>query len=251
MSGDAGAGGIRPVHHRIEVAPPWLAPVLGGAEDPGLSALRRAASTLDEPLENPDESAVLVLLGGDPGATRRPDDALVVLTHRATTLRRHAGQMSFPGGRRDPGDRDAVHTALREAEEETGLRPDAVTPLKVLDSIDISRTGFAVKPVLAYWHDPHDLRAMDPAETDEVLPVRISDLVDPANRMRVGWGPWSGPAFRVGDFVVWGFTGGVLDHLLDAAGWSVPWDDGDVLDLRETLTKSANQETFGMDGTTR
>ena len=159
--------------------------------------------------------------------------------------------MSFPGGRRDPGDRDAVHTALREAEEETGLRPDTVTPLKVLDPIDISRTGFAVHPVLAYWHAPHDLRAIDPNETDAVLPVRISDLVDPANRIRVGWENWSGPAFRVGDFVVWGFTGGVLDHMLDAAGWSVPWDDGTVLDLRDTLAKSANRETFGMDGTKR
>ena len=187
MRADAAGGGIQPVRHRLEVAPPWLAPVLGDGEDPGLTALRRAASTVDEPLENPDESAVLVLLGGDPAAPERPDDALVVLTHRAPTLRRHAGQMSFPGGRRDPGDRDAVHTALREAEEETGLRPDAVTPLKVLDPIDISRTGFAVHPVLAYWHEPHDLRAMDPNETAEVLPVRISDLVDPANRIRVGW----------------------------------------------------------------
>ncbi|QGS35843.1 NUDIX domain-containing protein [Corynebacterium xerosis] len=248
---DAAGGGIQPLRHRLEVAPPWLAPVLGDGEDPGLTALRRAASTVDEPLENPDESAVLVLLGGDPAAPERPDDALVVLTHRAPTLRRHAGQMSFPGGRRDPGDRDAVHTALREAEEETGLRPDAVTPLKVLDPIDISRTGFAVHPVLAYWHEPHDLRAMDPNETAEVLPVRISDLVDPANRIRVGWESWNGPAFRVGDFVVWGFTGGVLDHLLEGAGWAKPWDDGTVLDLRETLAKSANRETFGMDGTRR
>ena len=94
-------------------------------------------------------------------------------------------------------------------------------------------------------------QAVDPAETDAVLPVRISDLVDPANRIRVGWGDWSGPAFRVGDFVVWGFTGGVLDHLLEGAGWAVPWDDGTVLDLRETLAQSANRETFGMDGANR
>ncbi|WP_295624738.1 CoA pyrophosphatase [uncultured Corynebacterium sp.] len=235
----------------IEVVPPWLAPVLGDGEDAGLSALRRAASTLDEPLDDPDESAVLVLLGGDAASEDLPDDALVVLTHRAVTLRRHAGQMSFPGGRRDPGDRDAVHTALREAEEETALRSDSVTPLRVLDSIDISRTGFAVHPVLAYWHAPHDLHAVDPAETDKVLPVRISDLVDPANRIRVGWDQWTGPAFRVEDFIVWGFTGGVLDHLLDAAGWARPWDDGTVLDLGETLAKSANHEYFGMDGAQR
>ncbi|HHU45029.1 MAG TPA: CoA pyrophosphatase [Actinomycetales bacterium] len=244
-------GLILPGDRGIEVTPPWLGPVLDDGLDPGLAALRRAASTLDGPLENPDESAVLVLLGGDADALDRPDDALVVLTHRSPTLRRHAGQMSFPGGRRDPGDRDAVHTALREAEEETALDPAGVTPLRILDSIDISRTGFAVRPVLAYWHEPHELRAVDPAETDAVLPVHLSELIDPANRLRVGWESWSGPAFRVGDFIVWGFTAGVLDHLLNAAGWAEEWDDGTVHDLRSTLAASANKESFAMGGELR
>ena len=116
------------------------------------------------------------------------DGGRTLLTHH-----RKLGLWLQPGGHAD-GDRDLGRVALREAEEETGLRPDAVTPLKVLDPIDISRTGFAVHPVLAYWHEPHDLRAMDPNETADVLPVRISDLVDPANRIRVGWESWNGPA---------------------------------------------------------
>lgn len=244
-------GGFPAPHRGIEVVPPWLGPVLDDGGDPGLEALRRAASTRRPGDAEGRASAVLVLLGGDAAAVDRPEDSLVVLTHRSTELRSHAGQMSFPGGKADPGDAGPVDTALREAEEETGLARSSVTPLRVLDSIDIARTGFAVHPVLAYWHDPHPLRVVDPAETDAVLQVPLADLIDPGNRLTVGYGSWSGPAFRVGDYVVWGFTGGVLAHLLDAAGWTVPWDHCTVHDLRATLAASANRESFGMGGRLR
>lgn len=208
--------------------------------------LRRDSSTQEKPLRNPARSAVLVLLSGDAEAHQRPEDASVVLTHRATTLRKHAGQMAFPGGRVDPEDVDEIDTALREAEEETGLNRETVTPVRVLDSIDISRTGFAVNPVLAYWHAPHPLRVVDPAETDSVLNVPISHLTNPDNRMMLGYHGWTGPAFKVGDFVVWGFTGGVLSYLLDVAGWSEPWDDTDVQKLLPVLARSANGEKLSV-----
>lgn len=208
--------------------------------------LRRDSSTQEKPLRNPARSAVLVLLSGDAQAHQRPDDASIVLTHRATTLRKHAGQMAFPGGRMDPEDVDEVDTALREAEEETGLNRKTVTPVRVLDSIDISRTGFAVNPVLAYWHEPHPLRVVDPAETESVLNVPISHLTNPNNRMMLGYHGWTGPAFKVGDFVVWGFTGGVLSYLLEAAGWAEPWDDTDVQKLLPVLARSANGEKLSV-----
>ena len=208
--------------------------------------LRRDSSTQEEPLRNPARSAVLVLLSGDAQAHQRPEDASVVLTHRATTLRKHAGQMAFPGGRVDPEDVDEIDTALREAEEETGLNRETVTPVRVLDSIDISRTGFAVNPVLAYWHAPHPLRVVDPAETESVLNVPISHLTNPDNRMMLGYHGWTGPAFKVGDFVVWGFTGGVLSYLLDVAGWSEPWDDTNVQKLLPVLARSANGEKLSV-----
>ncbi|MDO5030804.1 MAG: CoA pyrophosphatase [Corynebacterium sp.] len=208
--------------------------------------LRRDSSTQEKPLKNPARSAVLVLLSGDAQAQQRPEDASVVLLHRATTLRSHAGQMAFPGGRVDPGDVDEIDTALREAEEETGLNRKTVTPLRVLDSIDISRTGFAVKPVLAYWNEPHPLWAVDQAETESVLNVPISDLVNPENRMMLGYSGWQGPAFKVGDFVVWGFTGGVLSYLLDVAGWSEPWDEANVQKLLPVLARSANGEKLSV-----
>ncbi|MDK7238308.1 CoA pyrophosphatase [Corynebacterium amycolatum] len=208
--------------------------------------LRRDSSTQEKPLRNPARSAVLVLLSGDAEAHQRPEDASVVLIHRATTLRKHAGQMAFPGGHIDPGDLDEVDTALREAEEETGLDRKTVTPMRVLDSIDISRTGFAVNPVLAYWHAPHPLRAVDPAETESVFNVPISHLTNPDNRMMLGYHGWTGPAFKVGDFVVWGFTGGVLSYLLDVAGWSEPWDDTNVQKLLPVLARSANGEKLSV-----
>lgn len=211
-----------------------------------LKKLRRDASTQTRPLRNPARSAVLVLLSGDARKQRRPEDASVVLIHRATTLNNHAGQMAFPGGRVDPGDIDAVDTALREAQEETGLDRASVTPLRVLDSIDISRTGFAVNPVLAYWHAPHPLRAVDPGETDEVLNVPISHLVAPENRMMLRYQGWQGPAFKVDDFVVWGFTGGVLSYLLDIAGWSQPWEKTRVDELLPVLAQSANGENLSL-----
>ncbi len=242
------------------VVPPWLESLVEPTPGSGvvptssrsqLEALKRAASTQKEPLDNPDRSAVLILFSGDSTATQRPEDASVVLMHRATTLRKHAGQMSFPGGRMDDTDRGPVHTALREAEEETGLRREAVSVLRVLDPIDISRTGYAVYPVIAHFAQPHPLQAMDPAETDLVLTVPISELIDPKNRLRVGFDAWSGPAFHVDGFVVWGFTAGVLNHVLDVAGWSEPWQDNKIYDLRETLARSRNQESFGVNGRLR
>ena len=83
-----------------------------------------------------------------------PDDADLLVTVRASTLRNHAGQAAFPGGASDPGDGGPVFTALREAREETGIDTDRLTPLVVLDRMFIPPSGFHVVPVLAYSPDP-------------------------------------------------------------------------------------------------
>ena len=148
----------------------------------------------------------------------------LLLTARASTLRSHAGQPAFPGGKQD-GDEDAVRTALREGAEETGLDPDSVLPVALLPDLFLGVTGFLVSPVLAHWREPGPVAPVDLAETAAVARVPVSQLADPSNRGRVRHpSGYVGPAFEVADMVVWGFTAGLVDVLLDLGGWTVPWD---------------------------
>jgi 8-oxo-dGTP pyrophosphatase MutT (NUDIX family) len=170
---------------------------------------------------------VLILFGEGP---RGPD---VLLLRRADTLGSHAGQVAFPGGGVDKTDDGPVATALREAEEETGVDPSGVRPLAVLPELVLAVSSFAVTPVLAHWQEPSPVHAVDPGETAAVARVAIADLVDPANRFLVhrAGTPIQTPAFAVDGLFVWGFTGGLLSALLSLAGWEREWDRNDVRDL--------------------
>lgn len=159
-------------------------------------------------------AAVLVPL------VERPQGLTVLLTRRTDHLQDHAGQVSFPGGRSEPGDADAVATALREAEEEIGLTRSLVTPVGRLDTY-ITRTGFEVTPVIAMVTPPASLTP-DPFEVAEVFEVPLSFIVDPASRQRHGRiyagrmryfyvFPWQ-------DYYIWGATAGMLVNLADLLG---------------------------------
>lgn len=177
-------------------------------------------------------SAVLVLLGaGAPLVARSPQGAGdlnsvdVVLLERASTLRRHAGQVAFPGGAADRADADAAATALREAQEEIGLNPGSVQVLAALPTLYIPPSGYVVTPVLAYWESRHDVGLLDSAEVAAVHSVAVADLADPAARFSVrSDSGYTGPAFDIDGLFVWGFTASVLDQVLDLGGWSRNWD---------------------------
>jgi hypothetical protein len=144
----------------------------------------------------------------------------------------YAGQSAFPGGAIDPEDDGPVAAALREAEEETGVQPDGVTVLDTLPELYLARSNFRVTPVSAWWHDPSEVSPGHPGEVAAVARVPIAELVDPDNRVSLRTpGGFISPAFRVRDMLVWGFTAGLLDNLLDAGGWAVPWDTGRVEEL--------------------
>lgn len=188
-------------------------------------------------------AAVLVLFGGsdhpEPLAVGGlPMDADVLLTQRASTMRQHSGQVAFPGGASDPGDDGPIGTALREAQEETGLEPSGVQPFAVLPEIFIPPSGFDVTPVIAYWETPSPVGVVDPAEAERVVRVSLHSLLDPANRFQVRHrAGYQGPAFDVDGMLVWGFTAGILAALFAVSGWEIAWDHHDVRDLETVLAE--------------
>lgn len=172
------------------------------------------------------ESAVLMLFGPGPRGTE------VVLTERAHTMRSHPGQVSFPGGGREPSDESASATALREAQEEIDLDPAGVRVLAELPALHIPVSRYDVTPVLAWWHRPGAIRVREPAEVEQVLSVPVRDLVDPQQRYRVRHpSGYTGPAFGVGTVVVWGFTAGLLDRIFEMAELTRPWDPSRVREV--------------------
>lgn len=174
-------------------------------------------------------SAVLILFGEGP---RGPD---VLLIEKSPHLRSHAGQPAFPGGGADPGDDYPIGTALREAEEEAGIDPAGVRVVATLQELYLPPSDRLVVPVVGWWDDPRDVEVGDPHEVARVARVPLADLADPANRFRVrGPSGYIGPAFAVADMLVWGFTAGILEAVLEAAGLAEPWDERDVRQLPDT-----------------
>lgn len=176
------------------------------------------------PEEGGRESAVLMLFGPPPaGAT--DDGEHVLLIERAHQMRSHAAQIAFPGGGRDPEDRDLVATAMREANEETGLDPMGVEVVSVLPSLFLPPSGYVVAPVLAWWASPSPVTIADPNEVHDVLSVPLAHLLDPANRHTVRHpSGFVGPAFDIDHLLLWGFTAGLLNRVLELSGLTREWD---------------------------
>ena len=144
-----------------------------------------------------------------------PQGLTVLFTQRTTHLRSHSGQVSFPGGRAEPGDAGAEFTALREAEEETGLRPASVEVLARLPDYR-TRTGYRVTPVIGLVMPPLAL-APDPREVAEIFEVPLAFFMEERNRQR-RTRQFQGQAvgyyvFEYQSRVIWGATAGMLVNL--------------------------------------
>ena len=244
-----------------DVGPSWLRPLVDNiaqipeayrrrlpADVLAMVTAAKAVATSSSVRRNSREAAVLVLFSGPetgPPDGGLPDDADLLLTVRASTLRHHAGQAAFPGGASDPTDDGPVATALREAHEETGIDVSRLHPLVTMERTFIAPSQFHVVPVLAYSPDPGPVAVVDETETAVVSRVPLRAFTNPANRLMVYRGDlgrrWAGPAFLLNQMLVWGFTGQVISAVLDVAGWTKPWDTDDFRELDEAMVLVGEQ----------
>lgn len=185
------------LRQRFAAPPAWLPEV---REEPRFTSRTPAAA------------AVLVPIVAHPQPT-------LLLTQRTSHLRNHSGQIAFPGGKTDESDADAVMTALREAEEEVGLRPDFV---QVLGTLPIYTTGsaFIITPVVALVRPGFTLTP-HPGEVADVFEVPLDFLMNPAHHRRhclVAEGlqrDWFSMPYRdaLAERFIWGATAGMLRNL--------------------------------------
>jgi 8-oxo-dGTP pyrophosphatase MutT (NUDIX family) len=163
----------------------------------------------------------------------RDGEEYVLFTRRADHLGEHPGQMSFPGGSREPEDADLRATALREADEEIGLRATETSVVGRLDDIR-TVTDYSVRPFVAEVPD----RSYDPDEREvaEVVALSVAELTDLDNyeserREHPTYGPRRIHFFHVDGYTVWGATGVMLLQLLElTTDWTVPEEPDRVVD---------------------
>jgi len=185
------------------------------ALDPFAAALARELAARSRiALAPSDKTAAAVLVPLLPVG----DELHVLFTRRAATLPHHQGQVAFPGGTRDEGDADAEATALREAQEEIGLRPADVRLLGRLDDLETVASRFVITPVVGVVPDGYSWRP-SPHEVDAIFTVPVSVLRAPGVEREELW-DFDGHripirVFPVAGQVIWGATHRITRNLLD------------------------------------
>jgi 8-oxo-dGTP pyrophosphatase MutT (NUDIX family) len=188
--------------------------------------LRRAVRSLDDPPSAPgwNHAELSDLLGAPPrraaavlvAFVTRSNGLSILFTRRTEHLAQHAGQISFPGGGVDPGDHDAVATALRETQEEVGIDHAQMRPFGFLDCLE-TVSGFCVTPVVAEL-DANYRPMPNPHEVAEVFEVPLEFFLDPSNlrRRRVEYRgrPRDIFEFQPAGKNIWGVTAAILLSLV-------------------------------------
>lgn len=183
-----------------------------------LSAIR---GELTRVLLRPEHAIALDVSGHKDAAVLVPlyiegGELHAVFTRRREDLRRHPGEISFPGGRYDEGETDFIATALREADEEIGLPPDAVEIVGALQPTPTIATGYAVYPFVGLIAPGREW-TVSATEVAEVLELSLRDLLAGYGRRRLirrGL-PIRTDTYVVGDHLIWGATARILADLFD------------------------------------
>jgi 8-oxo-dGTP pyrophosphatase MutT (NUDIX family) len=182
---------------------------------PGLLAARMGARLLQAPPAGNNHSAPAMAAAVLVPVIARHEPFLL-FTRRTESLARHAGQVSFPGGRVEPGDAGALQTALREAAEETGIIPHSVSIAGYLPSLRTG-TGFDIQPVVGVLA-PDPALALDPAEVASVFEAPLCFFRDPANRRRESREGRQFHVFTWDGHEIWGATAAILVDLAARLG---------------------------------
>jgi 8-oxo-dGTP pyrophosphatase MutT (NUDIX family) len=140
----------------------------------------------------------------------------LVLTRRRADLRRHAGEISFPGGRKDADDADLATTALREAEEEIGLARDEVRLIGTLPTVSTFATGYVIHPYVGTISGPAAW-SVSAREVDAVLELALAEIRDGLTRTQIERRgiTFETDAYIVGEHLIWGATARIIAHLLE------------------------------------
>lgn len=174
-------------------------------------AARAAAAAKTRAAEEIPAAVLVALFRAGDGAQPH-----LVLTRRRADLRRHAGEISFPGGRRDAEDADLATTALREAEEEIGLPRAEVSLIGELPSVSTFATGYVIHPFVGTITAPAEWQ-LSAREVDAVLELALGDVRDGLTRTQIERRgiAFETDAYVVGDHLIWGATARIIAHLLE------------------------------------
>jgi 8-oxo-dGTP pyrophosphatase MutT (NUDIX family) len=186
-------------------------------------AMGQTTESLADLLLTPEEAATMSARGDTEAAVLVPlfgwpEEPGIVFTERRADLRRHAGEISFPGGRQDESDADLIETALREAEEEIALEPAAVVLSGALPPVSTFATGYRIHPFVGQIPDPAELDLQpNPEEVETLLAVTLEVLRRGyAMRRLVRRGvPIHTPTYEVEGHLIWGATARILGDLLE------------------------------------
>ncbi len=162
--------------------------------------------------DNYRESAVLILLFPS------VDGIELCLIRRPSTMKNHAGQIAFPGGRREIFDADLIQTALREAREEIGIDPETVEVAGVLSTVYVQISSFLITPVVGWLSERPEIHT-DPSEVAEVIFISLEDISSEVYRcnkeMETMTGILEVPGYEINKNFIWGATAMILAELVD------------------------------------